>query len=104
MHDDCVVYIKKVTRVKEILDGKWKLQILCAMRTGPVRLSQLTRLAPAASKKGIYILDLLSCLATFAILRLRRFAALVLGLGLCARTTSVMRSNSFGVLLMRSPE
>jgi hypothetical protein len=34
MHDDCVVYIKKVTRVKEILDGKWKLQILCAMRSG----------------------------------------------------------------------
>jgi DNA-binding HxlR family transcriptional regulator len=53
MHDDCVVYIKKVTRVKEILDGKWKLQILCAMRSGPVRLSQLTRLAPAASKKGL---------------------------------------------------
>jgi DNA-binding HxlR family transcriptional regulator len=53
MHDDCVVYIRKVTRVKEILDGKWKLQILCAMRSGPVRLSQLTRLAPAASKKGL---------------------------------------------------
>jgi DNA-binding HxlR family transcriptional regulator len=53
MHDDCVVYIQKVARVKEILDGKWKLQILCAMRSGPVRLSQLMRLAPAASKKGL---------------------------------------------------
>ncbi len=37
----------------EMLQGKWKLQILCAMRTEPVRLSQLTRLIPSASKKAL---------------------------------------------------
>lgn len=36
-----------------MLQGKWKLQILCAMRTEPVRLSQLTRLIPSASKKAL---------------------------------------------------
>ena len=36
-----------------MLQGKWKLQILCAMRTEPVRLSQLTRRIPSASKKAL---------------------------------------------------
>ena len=30
---------------------KWCIQILCAMRLGPVRLGQLARLIPGASKK-----------------------------------------------------
>jgi DNA-binding HxlR family transcriptional regulator len=36
-----------------MLEGKWKLEILCAMHEGPVRLSQLTRLIPSASKKAL---------------------------------------------------
>jgi DNA-binding HxlR family transcriptional regulator len=39
--------------VTEMLQGKWKLQILCAMRTEPVRLSTLTRIIPLASKKAL---------------------------------------------------
>jgi DNA-binding HxlR family transcriptional regulator len=35
----------------ELLQGKWRIRILCAMRNGPVRLGQLTRLIPTASKK-----------------------------------------------------
>lgn len=50
---DCTTYIHKVSLVTEILEGKWKLQILCAMRAGPVRLSRLMRLIPSASKKGL---------------------------------------------------
>jgi DNA-binding HxlR family transcriptional regulator len=35
-----------------MLQGKWKVHILCAMRGGgPVRLGQLSRLLPEASKK-----------------------------------------------------
>jgi DNA-binding HxlR family transcriptional regulator len=34
-----------------LLQGKWKMQILCAMRVAPVRLGQLARLIPLASKK-----------------------------------------------------
>jgi|GEM_PF-5305471 len=34
-----------------LFHGKWKLQILCAMRSGPIRLGQLSRLIPRASKK-----------------------------------------------------
>jgi hypothetical protein len=46
-------YIHKVSRVTEMLQGKWTLQILCAMRTEPVRLSQLMRFIPSASKKAL---------------------------------------------------
>jgi DNA-binding HxlR family transcriptional regulator len=53
MHTDCVAYIRKVSYVTDMLQGKWKLQILCAMRYEPVRLSQLTRSIPAASKKAL---------------------------------------------------
>jgi DNA-binding HxlR family transcriptional regulator len=35
----------------ELLHGKRRIEILCAMKTGPVRLGQLTRLIPSASKK-----------------------------------------------------
>jgi DNA-binding HxlR family transcriptional regulator len=36
-----------------LLAGKWKIQILCAMRTGPIRLGQLARLISNASRKMI---------------------------------------------------
>jgi DNA-binding HxlR family transcriptional regulator len=34
-----------------LLQGRRRIEILCAMRTGPVRLGQLVRLIPGASKK-----------------------------------------------------
>lgn len=34
-----------------LFQSKWRVQILCAMRSGPVRLGQLARLIPGASKK-----------------------------------------------------
>jgi DNA-binding HxlR family transcriptional regulator len=34
-----------------LLRGKWRVQILCAMRIGPVRLGQLVRLIPNGSRK-----------------------------------------------------
>ena len=43
----------QVARTMEILRGKWTVQILCAMLVGPVRLSQLRRLMPTASKKAL---------------------------------------------------
>ena len=37
--------------VAVLLQSKWRVQILCAIRSGPVRLGQLGRLIPGASKK-----------------------------------------------------
>lgn len=34
-----------------LLQGKWRVQILCAMRIGPIRLGQLLRLIPNSSRK-----------------------------------------------------
>ncbi len=34
-----------------LFQGKWRVEILCAMRSGPVRLGQLSRLIPGVSKK-----------------------------------------------------
>ena len=34
-----------------LFQGKWRIEILCAMRSGPVRVGQLSRLIPGASKK-----------------------------------------------------
>jgi DNA-binding HxlR family transcriptional regulator len=53
MDHESLTYIHKVSRVTEMLQGKWTLQILCAMRTEPVRLSQLMRFIPSASKKAL---------------------------------------------------
>lgn len=44
---------EQIARVVETLRGKWTIQILCEMRHGPVRLGQLKRLIPAASKKAL---------------------------------------------------
>jgi DNA-binding HxlR family transcriptional regulator len=46
-------YSGRVSRVVELLQGKWTVQILCAMRGGPVRLSELKRAIPPASKKAL---------------------------------------------------
>jgi DNA-binding HxlR family transcriptional regulator len=48
-----VSYTERVSRVVELLQGKWTIQILCAMREHPVRLSQLKRAIPSASKKAL---------------------------------------------------
>jgi DNA-binding HxlR family transcriptional regulator len=44
---------EQITRVVETLRGKWTIQILCEMRHGPVRLGQLKRSMPTASKKAL---------------------------------------------------
>ena len=46
-------YPGRVSRVVELLQGKWTIQILCAMRERPVRLSELKRAIPYASKKAL---------------------------------------------------
>lgn len=47
------IYVKHVSRVIELLQGKWTVQILCAMRDHPKRLSELRRAIPLASKKAL---------------------------------------------------
>lgn len=46
-------YTARVSQVVELLQGKWTVQILCAMHAGPVRLSELKRAIPSASKKAL---------------------------------------------------
>jgi DNA-binding HxlR family transcriptional regulator len=45
--------LDQVARTMKVLRGKWTVQILCALLDGPVRLSQLRRLMPVASKKAL---------------------------------------------------
>jgi DNA-binding HxlR family transcriptional regulator len=42
---------RSATNAAGILQGKWRIPILCALQGGPVRLGQLVRLMPTASKK-----------------------------------------------------
>ena len=45
-------YVRNATFTAGVLfQSKWRVHILCAMRSGPVRLGQLARLIPGASKK-----------------------------------------------------
>src|SRR5271170_7723465 len=45
-------YVRNATfTVGVLFQSKWKVQILCALCSGPVRLGQLARLIPGASKK-----------------------------------------------------
>jgi DNA-binding HxlR family transcriptional regulator len=44
---------EKIMRVAELLQGKWTVHILCVMCHGPVRLGQLKRSVPGASKKAL---------------------------------------------------
>jgi DNA-binding HxlR family transcriptional regulator len=46
-------YTGCVSRVVELLQGKWTIEILCAMHEHPVRLSELKRGIPSASKKAL---------------------------------------------------
>ena len=46
-------YSEKVETAVDLLKGKWTVQILCAMRGQPVRLSELRRQIPLASKKAL---------------------------------------------------
>jgi DNA-binding HxlR family transcriptional regulator len=49
--DESKRYCLLASHAVEVLQGKWKMQILCSVRWGPVRLGQLGRLMPSASKK-----------------------------------------------------
>jgi DNA-binding HxlR family transcriptional regulator len=51
MRDEHTEYSCTAALAIDILQGKWRIQILCVMREGPVRLGQLRRLIPSASKK-----------------------------------------------------
>ena len=53
MEQTCTKNMDRISRVIAAVQGRWTLQVLCAMRSKPVRLSQLTRLFPLASKKGL---------------------------------------------------
>lgn len=44
-------YCRSCTETVHLIQGKWKMHILCAIRNGPVRLGRLTRQLPTASKK-----------------------------------------------------
>lgn len=47
-----VAGVKRAALASDLLfHGKWKLQVLWVMRSGPVRLGQLARRIPGASKK-----------------------------------------------------
>ncbi len=48
-----ITYTQRVTRVVQVFQGKWTVAILCAMRVGPVRLGELKRQIPSASKKAL---------------------------------------------------
>jgi DNA-binding HxlR family transcriptional regulator len=45
--------LDQVALTIKVLQGKWTVQVLCALLDGPVRLSQLRRLIPTASKKAL---------------------------------------------------
>jgi len=44
-------YCRSCTDTVHLVQGKWKINILCAIRAGPVRLGQLRRELRHASKK-----------------------------------------------------
>jgi len=48
-----ISYATYVSRVVGVLQGKWTIPILRAIRTQPVRLSELRRAIPTASKKAL---------------------------------------------------
>ena len=45
-------YTGCVSQVVELLQGRWTIEILCAMREHPLRLGELNRGIPFASKKA----------------------------------------------------
>lgn len=46
-------YTHRVRRVVNLLQGKWTIEILCAIRTRPMRFNELRRAIPSASKKAL---------------------------------------------------
>ena len=44
---------EQIERVLQMFRGKYTIRILCEMRSGPVRLGQLKRSVPEASKKAL---------------------------------------------------
>ena len=51
MRDEKTEYSCDAALAIELLQGKWRIEILCVMRSGPTRLGQLKRQIPSASKK-----------------------------------------------------
>jgi len=46
------VYARNACVTSEVLlAGKWRIQILCALLNGPIRIGELGRIIPGASKK-----------------------------------------------------
>jgi DNA-binding HxlR family transcriptional regulator len=50
MRDKQAEYSCAAASAIEILQGKWRIQILCVMRDGPVRLGRLGRAIPTSRK------------------------------------------------------
>jgi DNA-binding HxlR family transcriptional regulator len=50
MRDKQTEYSCAAASAIEILQGKWRIQILCLMRDGPVRLGRLGRVIPTSRK------------------------------------------------------
>jgi DNA-binding HxlR family transcriptional regulator len=48
-----IVFTEQIGEALALLQGKWTIQILDAMCERPVRLSQLRRMIPSASKKAL---------------------------------------------------
>jgi DNA-binding HxlR family transcriptional regulator len=44
-------YCRSCTDTVHLVQGKWKMHILCSIRSGPIRLGQLRRELRTASKK-----------------------------------------------------
>ena len=53
MEDSALRYVERVSSAAELLEGKWTVEVLCALRANPVRLSELRRKIPLASKKAL---------------------------------------------------
>lgn len=47
------LYAREISHAVESLRAKWTIPIVCVMRDRPVRLSELRRILPAASKKAL---------------------------------------------------
>jgi DNA-binding HxlR family transcriptional regulator len=53
MQTETTLYLRRISHVVSLLQRKWTTQILVAMCDRPVRLSQLKRAIPIASKKAL---------------------------------------------------
>jgi DNA-binding HxlR family transcriptional regulator len=49
MPDEKVQYSCPATIAMDLMQGKWRIQILSVMQNGPIRFGQLGRLIPLAS-------------------------------------------------------